>query len=167
MHFPRILRWFAIAAAMMHSLAAAAATSDGDATGNVLMVQLSPYTMHFNEGPDHTGRPWLVGLEWQHNSRWLGGYSYFNNSFDQKCHYIYGGYLFPLGESNRHWYIKLTGGLIVGYKEPYEDKLPLNNNGVAPAIIPGLGYKFDRFNFQINLLGANGLMFTMGYDLLR
>lgn len=152
---------------MVHSLAADAASSDGDAIGNVLMIQLSPYTIHFSEGPDHAGHPWLVGLELQHNSRWLGGYSYFNNSFDQKCHYIYGGYLFPLGESYRNWYIKLTGGLIYGYKEPYEDKLPINNNGLAPVIIPGLGYKFDRFNFQINLLGFNALMFTMGYDLLR
>jgi hypothetical protein len=167
MHLPRKLRCLAIAAAMMHSLAADAATSVGDASGDILMVQISPYTVHFNEGPDHTGHPWLVGLEWQHSSRWLGGYSYFNNSFEQRCHYIYGGYSFRLGENYRNWYIKLTGGLIIGYKEPFEDKLPINNNGVAPAIISGLGYKFDRFNVQLNFLGANGLMLTMGYDLLR
>lgn len=156
-----------MAAAMMHSLAADAATSVDDASGDVLMVQLSPYSIHFNEGPEHTGYPWLVGIEWQRRSRWLAGYSYFNNSFDQKCHYIYGGYLFPLGENYRNWYIKVSGGLIIGYKEPFEDKLPVNYNGVAPVIIPGLGYKFDRFNVQLNLLGANGLMLTLGYDLVR
>jgi hypothetical protein len=167
MHFPRKMLWFAIATAMMHSLAADAATSDGDATGNILMVQVSPYTIHFNEGPDHTGHPWLIGVEWQDKSRWLAGFSYFNNSFNQKCEYLYGGYNFSLGETFKNWYIKVTGGLIYGYKEPYEDKLPINNNGLAPVIIPGLGYKRDRFNVQVNLLGANGLMFTFGYDLLR
>jgi hypothetical protein len=167
MHFPRNLRWFAIAAAMMRSLAADAATPVGDASGDVLMVQVSPYSKHFDEGPEHTGQPWLVGVEWQRSSRWLAGYSYFNNSFDQKCQYIYGGYVFPLGENYRNWYIKLTGGLIIGYKDPFEDKLPINHNGVAPVIIPGLGYKFDRFNVQLNMLGANGLMITIGYDLLR
>jgi hypothetical protein len=167
MHFPRKHRWFAIAAAMMHALAADATTSVDDASGDVLMIQFSPYTMHYNESSDYVGHPWLVGLEWQRNSRWLVGYSYFNNSFDQKCHYVYGGYSFPLGENYRNWYIKLTGGLIFGYKDPYEDKLPFNNNGIAPAIIPGLGYKFDRFNVQANFLGKSGLMLTIGYDLRR
>jgi len=152
---------------MMHSLAAEAATSGGDASGDVLMVQLSPYSIHFNKGPEHTGDPWLVGVEWQDRSRWLAGYSYFNNSFDQKCHYIYGGYSWGFSDRHPNWYLKVTGGLLYGYKEPFEDKLPVNYNGLAPVIIPGLGYKVDRFNVQLNILGANGFMLTFGYDLLR
>lgn len=167
MHLPRRLRWLAIAAAMMYSLGANAAASAGDASGDVIMVQVSPYSIHYDEGPEHSGWPWLVGVEWQHSSRWLAGYAYFNNSFDQKCHYIYGGYIFSLGEKYRNWYLKVTGGVILGYDEPYEDKLPINHNGVAPVIIPGVGYRFDRFNVQVNLLGANGLMLTIGYDLVR
>ena len=166
----RLTRWicrFAVAAQLTASLAATAAESGLITPGDVFMVQVSPYTIHFDKGPEHTSYPWLIGVEWQDKSRWLAGYSYFNNSFDQKSHYIYGGYWFPLGENYRNWYIKLTGGLIIGYKEPFEDKLPVNYNGVAPVIIPGLGYKYDRFNAQINFLGANGLMLTFGYDLFR
>jgi len=49
----------------------------------------------------------------------------------------------------------------------YEDKIPLNHNGTAPAIIAGIGYQFDRFNVQLNVLGASGLMFIFGYDIFR
>ena len=166
MQFARHACRLAVATQLMASLAAGAAETGFMTPGDVLMVQLSPYSVHFDKGPEHTGRPWLVGAEWQ-RSRWLAGYSYFNNSFNQKSHYAYGGYEFPLGENYRNWYIKLTGGLIVGYKEPFEDKLPVNYNGVAPVIIPGLGYKLDRYNVQLNLLGANGFMLTFGYDLIR
>jgi hypothetical protein len=156
-----------VAAQLAASLAANAAESGLITPGDVLMVQFSPYALHFENGPDHTGHPWLIGVEWQGKSRWLAGFSYFNNTFDQKCEYIYGGYTFSLGETFKNWYIKVTGGLIIGYKEPFEDKLPVNWNGVAPVILPGLGYKFERFNVQINVLGANGFIFTFGYDLLR
>jgi len=156
-----------VAAQLAASLAANAAESGLITPGDVLMVQFSPYALHFENGPDHTGHPWLIGVEWQDKSRWLAGFSYFNNTFDQKCEYIYGGYTFSLGETFKNWYIKVTGGLIIGYKEPFEDKLPVNWNGVAPVILPGLGYKFERFNIQINVLGANGFIFTFGYDLLR
>ena len=167
MDFVRQVCRLMVATQLTASLAANAAETGLITPGDVLMVQLSPYSIHFNEGPEHTGHPWLVGAEWQDKSRWLAGYAYFNNSFDQKCQYLYGGYTFSLGETLKNWYLKVTGGLLYGYKEPFEDKLPVNYNGLAPVIIPGVGYKYDRFNVQVNFLGANGLMFTLGYDLLR
>jgi len=167
MRLARLICRLVVAMQLTVSLAATAAESGLITPGDVLMVQFSPYSVHFEKGPEHTGHPWLIGVEWQDKSRWLAGYSYFNNSFDQKCHYLYGGYTFSLGETFKNWYIKVTGGLLYGYKEPFEDKLPVNYNGLAPVIIPGVGYKYHRFNAQINLLGANGFMFTFGYDLLR
>lgn len=167
MHFVRQVFRLMVATQITASLAANAAETGLITPGDVLMVQLSPYSKHFDEGPEHTGHPWLVGVEWQDKSRWLAGYSYFNNSFDQKCHYIYGGYSWQFSDRRPNWYLKVTGGLLYGYKEPFEDKLPVNYNGLAPVIIPGLGYKLDRFNVQLNLLGANGFMLTFGYDLLR
>lgn len=167
-HFCRLV----MAAQLATALAVHAAETGLITPGDVIMVQFSPYTIHFDEGPEHTGHPWLIGVEWQDKSRWLAGFSYFNNSFNQKCEYLYGGYTFQLGETFKseifkNWYLKVTGGLLYGYKEPFEDKLPINHNGLAPVIIPGLGYKYNRFNVQMNLLGANGLMFTFGYDLFR
>jgi len=167
MQFARLICRLVVAMQLSASLAATAAESGLITPGDVVMIQLSPYSIHFNEGPEHTGHPWLIGIEWQDKSRWLAGFSYFNNSFNQKCEYIYGGYTFSRGEHFQNWYIKVTGGLILGYKEPFEDKLPVNHNGIAPVIIPGIGYKYDRFNAQINFLGANGLMFTFGYDLFH
>ncbi len=140
--------------------------------GDVLMVQVAPDAIHFNSSPEHADFSWLVGLELQFPSRWLVGASYFNNSFDQKCQYFYIGKSWSLDFINdneyfKNSYFKLTGGILLGYKEPYEDKIPFNNNGVAPGIVPGLGYKFGDFNVQMNLLGGAGIMFTFGYDLIK
>ena len=140
--------------------------------GDILMVQAAPDAIHFDPSPEHADHSWLVGLEWQSSSRWLVGASYFNNSFDQKCEYIYFGKSWPLdfisdNQYVKNLYFKLTGGILLGYKEPYEDKIPFNNDGVAPGIVPGLGYKFNDFNVQVNLLGGAGLIFTFGYDLIK
>ncbi len=148
-------------------LAADSARPDPDSSGNILMIQVAPGAIHFDSDPAHADFSWLVGVEWQKPSHWLAGYSYFNNSFDQKSQYIYAGYWWSISEKNPNWYVKLTGGVILGYKEPYEDKIPFNHNGVAPGIVPALGYKMKRFNAQVNLLGTSGLMVTVGYDLIR
>jgi hypothetical protein len=137
--------------------------------GGQVMVQFSPSSVHYRSSSDYVdSSTWLVGAEYQRSDRFLAGYAYFNNSFGQKSHYLYGGRTWTLGgEDTSYWYLKLTGGVIVGYREPYQDKIPFNHNGVAPAIIPGLGYQFNRFNAQVNVLGTAGLMFTFGYDLFR
>lgn len=131
------------------------------------MIQAAPGVIHFNPSPDHTDYSWLVGAEWQHSSRWLAGYSYFNNSFGQKCHYLYGGRWWPLREHDPNWYLKLAGGLVAGYKQPHEDAIPYNHKGIAPGIVPGIGYRMNRLNIQLNLLGASALMVTVGYDLIH
>ncbi len=135
--------------------------------GDVLMLQAAPGVIHFNADPEHTKYSWLAGLEWQSPSRWLAGASYFNNSFNQKCEYFYFGKSWPLEFISSNVYFKLTGGLLLGYKEPYEDKIPFNHNGIAPGAVPGIGYKYGDFNAQINLLGGAGLMVTFGYDLIK
>lgn len=140
--------------------------------GDILMVQAAPDAIHFHYSSEHADFSWLVGAELQFPSRWLIGGAYFNNSFDQKCQYYYFGKSWPLdfisdNEYMKNMYFKLTGGVLLGYKEPYEDKIPFNNNGVAPGIVPGLGYQFGDFNVQLNLLGDAGIMFTFGYNLIK
>jgi len=156
-----------IAAGITVSPPAGAATSDPTSSGDVVMIQAAPDTIHFHPSSDHAKYSWLVGVEWQRPSRWLAGFSYFNNSFGQKSQYVYGGKWWPAHESGQGWYFKLTGGVILGYKEPYEDKIPYNHNGVAPGVVPSLGFKVNRGNVQLNLLGTNALMITFGYDLIR
>ena len=63
------------------------------------------------------------------------------------------------------FYMKLTGGLLEGYKGEYRDKIPLNRFGVAPAIIPSLGARYDRVSAEVVLLGAAAAMVTVGVRL--
>lgn len=158
---------FVMCAQIAVGFSASAAESGILGPGDVLMIQASPKVFHFDSDPDHVKYSWMVGVEWQRPSNWLAGYSYFNNSFGQKCHYLYGGKSWRLGDSDSNWYFKLTGGVIIGYKDPFEDKIPFNSNGIAPGIVPGLGYRINRFNVQANLLGVSALMITVGYDLFR
>lgn len=168
--YPKLFKliWFVVLNLVVVSSARAGLFEEGD----ILMVQVAPDAIHFHPSPEHADFSWLVGAELLFPSRWLVGASYFNNSFDQKCQYYYFGKSWPLDfiSDNEHFknlYFKLTGGVLLGYKEPYEDKIPFNNNGVAPGIVPGLGYKFGDFNVQLNLLGGAGIMFTFGYDLIK
>ena len=142
-------------------------TALGADDGGRVMVQFAPDVIHFHPSAEHTSYSWLVGGEYLWPSRWLAGFTYFNNSFGQKSQYVYGGYTWPLsGDASRYWYLKLTGGVILGYRDPYEDKIPFNHNGVAPGAVPAVGYQFDRFNVQLGVLGTAGLVFTVGYDLV-
>ena len=152
---------------LLMALATSNVRADIFAEGDLLMLQAAPGVIHFDSDPEHAKYSWLVGLEWQAPSRWLAGASYFNNSFNQKCQYLYLGKSWPLESIDENLYFKLTGGVLFGYKEPYEDKIPLNNNGVAPGAVPGIGYKYGDFNVQLNLLGGAGLMFTFGYNILK
>ena len=128
----------------------------------------SPKVVHFDPDPEHVDWSWLVGIEWkQPDSRWHFGFSYFNNSFGQKSQFYYAGYTWKLGENYPNWYVKLSGGLIYGYKEPYEDKVPFNHNGYSPGLFPALGYKWDRWSVQLVTLGTAGAMVTLGYDVIR
>ena len=115
MHFGRAISRLMIAAGITVSPPAGAATSDPAGSGDVVMVQATPVTIHFHSDPAHVKYSWLVGAEWQRPSHWLAGYSYFNNSFGQKSQYIYGGKWWPVHESGQGWYFKLTGGVILGY----------------------------------------------------
>jgi len=164
----RRLLWFVA----LTLLAAGSARASLFEKGDILMVQVAPDAIHFNPSPEHADYAWLVGAELLFPSRWLVGAAYFNNSFDQKCQYYYFGKSWPLdfisdNDYFKNLYFKLTGGVLLGYKEPYEDKIPFNNNGVAPGVVPGLGYQFGDFNVQLNLLGGAGLMFTFGYNLIK
>lgn len=160
----RIFALFAFAAAFTSTQPVRAADE-----GDRIVVQIAPDVVHYHDSTDyHAKRSWLIGTEYLRQDGWLAGYAYFNNSFDQRSHYAYGGRTWKLdGEDSSYWYLKLTGGIILGYRDKYEDKIPFNHSGVAPGIIPGVGYQLGRFSVQLNVLGAAGMMLTLGYDIAR
>ena len=125
----------------------------------------SLYTKHFYYNPDHDDHQNLIQGEWNVTTQWLAGLSLFNNSFGQPTQYLYGGYRFRPFDSVQPLYLKLTAGLVHGYKDQYQSKIPFNNAGVAPVIIPSLGYCVYRFCSEAIIFGAAGLMVTFGVTL--
>jgi hypothetical protein len=133
--------------------------------------QTSIYTAHFHPSDEHDNHSYLANLEYRFDKSWLegqwiaGGAS-FKNSFGQWCQYLYGGLLWRPFVQAQPLYFKLTAGLLHGYKEPYQDKIPFNSdNGFAPAILPSMGYCYDRYCTELIVYGAAGLMLTVGVTL--
>ena len=125
-------------------------------------VAFSLYTKHFDPDPDHVNDQNLVAVEAGFNNDWLAGIAVFDNSFGQNSQFLYAGYSWPIMRSD-YWYVKLMGGLLHGYKEPYEDKIPLNGLGVAPAIVPALGFRYRRVFAEANLGGLAVVTLIAGF----
>ena len=121
----------------------------------------SVYTRHLDPEPDHVNTQNLLAVEVDFSNRWMAGASIFDNSFGQNSQFVYMGRSWRLLDSE-YWYFKLRGGLLHGYKEPYEDKIPLNGLGVAPVIVPALGFQYRHFVSELNVAGTAAVMFTVG-----
>jgi hypothetical protein len=129
-------------------------------------LQIAPFGVHWSNDPGHK-HVYLIGIELNRadNPRWadqtVWGFSYFHNSFGQPSAYAYFGYRWDNLFGNPALYAKITGGILYGYKKPYENKVPFNHNGFSPAIIPALGYRITQLDaIQIDVLGTAGLIFT-------
>jgi hypothetical protein len=144
-----------------------AASADTASEGSLVALHFSPYVVHYSRNPEHNSYPWFVDLEWESASRWELGGAFFMNSFHQPCGYLYGGKRWIFGPPEQHLFFKITAGAIVGYFEPYENKLPVNDNGIGLGIIPAIGYKYGRASTQFVMLGTSGFMITLGYDIWK
>lgn len=138
----------------------AAASASENAQQPFWQVQTSAYTRHFSADSDHQDHQKLLGLEYNQASGWLYGGALFRNSFDQPSQYAYVG----MRWENDRWpvYAKLSGGLIHGYKGDYKDKIPLNQLGIAPAIIPAVGTHWGPVTAEMLLLGNSAVMLNLG-----
>lgn len=128
----------------------------------VLRWQFSPVTYHFSQDPEHKNVV-MVGVEREHADGKLDGLTVFTNSFGQPTLYFYpwGGVVKALAGYDKLSF-KWTAGLLYGYREPYENKVPLNFSGFSLAVIPALAYEFKPgWSAQVNILGTAGLMFQI------
>lgn len=140
---------------------AALATDNTQATDQGFWyLQTSVFTKHFSPDPDHNNNQDLLGLERNEASGWVYGAATFRNSFSQRSYYAYAGKRYQ--SANYPLYLKLTGGLLEGYRGKYQNKIPLNRFGVAPVIIPSLGTYYGPVAAELVLLGANAAMITTG-----
>jgi hypothetical protein len=129
-----------------------------------LYLQGGTYT-HFSSSDDYKGSKILISLEAIKDNDWLYGLSLFDNSFGQFSQYLYVGKIWSYHGSLEGFHTKLTAGLLHGYRGKYEDKIPLNKYGTAPALIPSVGYKTGRYGVDVHMLGIAGLLLTVGLDL--
>lgn len=129
-------------------------------------LQFAYYTLHFHYDSAHQ-QSYLLDGEYHFPEYWLGGQwiagvALFQNSFGQFSQYVFGGLQWRPLEEHPPFYIKLTAGPLHGYSGQYQNKIPFNSSGVAPAIIPGIGYCVKRYCGEFVLLGANAALFTIG-----
>jgi len=141
----------------MISISAAAANTEGRPEWDLVV---GPGAYHWSNDEKHS-HVVLLGLERSKSDGSLFGFSAFNNSFGQPSVYAYYGHTWnePFNVSNV--YIKLSGGVIYGYKGEHKDGVPFNHNGFGLGVIPGLGYRLTpKDSVQVNMLGTAALIFT-------
>ena len=155
---------------------AAADTSAAESAWTGWTLGASPYTYHFSEArQEHSFEPasqrhsyvWLLEAEKQIDANAFVGFAVFSNSFGQPSQYLFYGRRWQPLDSTPQLFIKLTGGVIHGYREPYHKKIPFNTrSGWGLTAIPAVGWQFSReWGAQVNLLGTAGVMLQLNYSL--
>jgi hypothetical protein len=145
--------------------------------GDQFRVSYGPSAWHFSGSTEHVRYNHLVSGELL-SKRWtfwgaersLAGLALFDNSFGQFSQYLYVGQEWDLAKfAGGDLYVNATFGLLHGYKEPYEDKIPFNRFGIAPVVIPTFGWRYGNASVFASVLGANGFLFgaSWAFDLGR
>ncbi|MFD2229586.1 sn-glycerol-3-phosphate transporter [Alkalimarinus sediminis] len=140
------------------------ASADWLEEGDQFYFQTSLYTVHYDPQDEHNNKQELINVEFQKASQWLGGLALFKNSFGQSSQFAYLGYNWTIPYTREFMYFKFVGGLMHGYDGQYKDKIPLNQAGIAPAVLPSIGVKYKRVHSEIALFGAAGAMWTIGFN---
>jgi hypothetical protein len=127
-------------------------------------VVASPYTKHWHPSVEH--KPvYALGLERQRDDLWLAGAAYFRNSFGQPSAYVYLGRRWEGFFDTPELFAQVTGGIIYGYVGKYKKKLVLNIEGFAPAVVPSLGWQFNKqAAVSVHFLADAGAMIQFSWD---
>ena len=126
--------------------------------------QTSIATRHRNPREEHDTSPELINIELWLKNNWHGGVAFLENSYNQPTQYLYVGKAWDIFGS-QHFYWRLTGGLIHGYVDEHEDKVPLNYNGFSPGIIPAIGAKYKNVFTEVQAGGISVIMWTVGFSI--
>lgn len=146
------------------------ATPENSANGSYWKVIVAPFALHWTHNKEHK-YVYLLGIEynqpgapsWSLADETVWGVGGFSNSFGQPSAYVYYGYRWNNLFGHPAFSFNLTGGLLYGYRDPYEDKVPFNYNGFSPGVIPSVSYRLTRNDsVQLGVLGTAGLIFM--YD---
>jgi hypothetical protein len=153
-------------ALLFHSAASFAIDSAIDATRAdnpyPFTLQTSVATRHFHPSPTQNNHQELLNLEWNYKDNLLVGAASFRNTYRQPTQLVYWGAKFHPIDSVPDAYVKVVAGLIHGYKDEYQDRIPFNQLGTAPAILPAVGYCHKQLCSELIVFGAAGAMWTEG-----
>lgn len=128
-------------------------------------IAVSPFSYHWRPSEEHKS-VYAVGLERQYADRWLLGGSAFSNSFGQPSAYAYVGRRYEDLLGQPELFFQWSAGLMYGYVDEYQNKVPMNVNGFSPGALISLGWQANRhWSFTLHALGDAGVMFQIGYDL--
>lgn len=119
-------------------------------------------TRHFRPDDAHNNTQHLLNLEWNYRDNTLVGAAHFKNSYRQPTTLVYWGKKYYPFDVSPNTYVKVVGGLIHGYKDEYQDKIPLNKYGTAPVILPAVGYCYKQLCTEVIVFGTAGAMWTGG-----
>lgn len=138
--------------------------SNGWETGSNWRLMTSPYTYHYSRDAEHR-HVYMLGLERHRADGFLFGGTYFRNSFGQPSGYLYLGQRFDQVAGVEPLFAQVTGGVLYGYKAPFNHKVPLNYRGFSPGLVPSLGWRFTpHLSAQLDFLGNSALMFQVSAD---
>jgi len=127
-------------------------------------VQAGAY-VHLDNRDDYEGPPLFGGIEYHRPDNWFGGLSLFNNSFGQFTQYLYLGKQFHPWDAHPNVRVKLTAGVVQGYKDEHYDTLPIRWGGSwGLGFVPTIGYQKGRVGYDVAILGVAGLLFLVGSE---
>lgn len=121
---------------------------------------ISPFTRHWTLSDEH--KPvYALGFTQRLPDDRFCGFSLFRNSFGQPSGYIYLGKTWEgFVPSLPKLYGSVSAGVLFGYVDRYEGKVPANHHGFSPGLIPALGYRLTpAVSLELQLLGSAGIMF--------
>ena len=124
-------------------------------------IQTSVYTKHWDPEPDHVNHQHLINVETVFENNWLAGAALFDNSYGQSSQFVYMGKQWQIFGS-KYFYWKLMGGLLNGYDGEHQDDIPLNELGIAPAILPAIGFRYKWAFTELNIAGTAAVTITAG-----
>jgi hypothetical protein len=128
-----------------------------------IRVGYTPRVFHITNDDDYVDWNHVVAVEFvtPRHARWNAdrshfGAAVFDNSYGQFSQTIYYGLEWdwkPAWAGQLFWAVSL--GIVHGYKEPHEDRLPLNNAlGVGLTIVPALGWEREGLGFALSMSGS-------------
>ncbi len=127
--------------------------------------QTSLATVHFHPKDEHNNQQNMINFSWYWKSGYFLGAAIFKNSFHQPSQFGYMGRKWVIPGTRDLLYGGIIGGFIHGYDGEHKEDIPLNDHGVAPAILPLLGIRYKHVQSQLIFFGTAGITWTLGFDI--